>query len=474
MVMQKSPDVIVLSEEAGGYRIIKRNNKHTIGLDHLQAQAWFDGNLNALGDLLEPMIQMGVIQMADAPPFFSSGLDNLIPKRVLQGIRFYLESPELTILFNTCAMREENPLLVLGPYASVLWQGIVHEETIGEIRKRALRLFGTDEVIPFLARLMSLGFLLPLKSIQETPPVKEVIVKEFFAPEIQFMMRHSRVPWYCLWEINTECDTRCQICYLREYQNPGPQAQERDGIIEQIDQMGIFYVTLLGGEALLRKDLEEIILRLRRANIFVKLITNGHLLTAQRATSLVAAGLNEVEISFDGITALSHERSRVRGSFGAAQEALRVGQECGIPRVGMVLTVYSQNFQDLYGLPAFMREHHVRECYLSLFRKTGLMGGRSSITPISADELLKAQHLTRKWRKVHPDLTIALLPDCTCGRTSVVIGADNTLRPCPSSYDSAMGNLLETPLMDIWARIGEQARTGILWCKPSDAITGNG
>ena len=134
-------------------------------------------------------------------PFIPHRLDNLrltLPKRWL---RFYSESPELTILFNTKSMQENNPLLALGPYGSVIWNGIVNGNTVGEIRRRVLRLFGTDEVLPFLARLMKLGLLAPLEQISGQVWGEQKMIKEFLAPEVQFMLHHSRVPWYCLWKV---------------------------------------------------------------------------------------------------------------------------------------------------------------------------------------------------------------------------------------------------------------------------------
>ena len=118
--------------------------------------------------------------------------------------------------------------------------------------------------------------------------------------------------------------------------------------------------------------------------------------------------------------------------------------------VGMVMTLHSQNISDLPNLPMFMEEHQISECYISLFRKTGLMGKCSLITPLSIQALSDANRMVTAWSANHSDLTIALLPVCTCGRTSVVVGADMTLRPCPFSYDFAVGNLTEDTFTNLW------------------------
>ena len=464
VIWQKPCNVVVLRGENNTYRIFHQALKKSFDLSHAQIQAWYDGNLSGLGTVADKMKADGIIKEVPEPPFLPHLLDNLHPSISPRWVRFYSETAELTIIYNTQQMAENNPLLVLGPYGSVIWHHIMDGSNIGEIRACALRLFGADEVLPFLARLMHLGFLVPLKQVLNVSFAEQRILKEFNAPEIQFMLAHALIPWYCIWEVTTICNIRCQICYLQEYQNPGPQGAELDRLMDQLDKSGIFYITLLGGEALLRNDLEEIVSRLRNANIFVKLITNGHTLTAKRAAALAKAGLNHIEISFDGLTKISHEKSRIPDAFNKAEQSLRVAQENGIPRVGIVLTLHSQSIDDLPSLPVFMKEHGIHECYLSLFRKTGLMGSQSAISPVSMEKLSASNRMVTSWRNQYPDLTIALIPICTCGRTSVVIGADMNLRPCPFSYESAMGNLNYESLDSLWTRMGESARAGALWC----------
>jgi MoaA/NifB/PqqE/SkfB family radical SAM enzyme len=48
-----------------------------------------------------------------------------------------------------------------------------------------------------------------------------------------------------------------------------------------------------------------------------------------------------------------------------------------------------------------------------------------------------------------PHLTIALLPDCTCGRTSVVIDPYGGLRVCQFS-GVRFGNLKQKSLIESW------------------------
>jgi MoaA/NifB/PqqE/SkfB family radical SAM enzyme len=242
---------------------------------------------------------------------------------------------------------------------------------------------------------------------------------------------------------------------LSDYDLEGPTPYDAQRIASQIIEAGIFYVSLFGGEALLRQDLEATVATLRSAGIFVKLITNGQQLSLARSESLAAAGLNQIELSFDGLTPLSHDKSRGIGAFTKTENALIQAQKGGIPRVGIVLTLDSQNIGEFHQLPSFMHKHGIRECYLSLFKKVGLSGSTAQGDTLAGEEISSLHRQIQNWETRYPELIIALLPACTCGRTSVVIGADQRLRPCPFVHIKAVGSLEQVPLLSLWASIGE-------------------
>lgn len=443
-----------------GYTLVNRANGAVVALSAQHAPAWDDWSPVELRGRLDALIEAGAIRTRsedpppDPPP---SGLDALRLAPAGKWSKSYAETPDLTILFNTQAMRRNNPLLALGPYGSLIWRGIQAGSTIAALRRESQRVFDCDEVLPFAQRLMRLGFLAPVSQALAAEQPRAETIKEFPAPEVQFSLRHARLPWYCLWELCTTCDLRCRICYLPNFSTDGPAPAEAQAIAAQIADAGIFYVGLLGGEALLRADLEALVAALRGAGVFVKIVTNGQRLTGERASALAEAGLNQVEVSFDGLSAATHEASRGRATFARAVAALAHARAQGIPRVGMVLTLHAGNIAEFSRLPDFMRRHGVSECYLSLFKKTGRMGSRSSFEPASPLHVQAVRRRLAAWRTTDPDLNVALLAECSCGRTSVVIGADRRLRLCTFDADRSAGDLRRASLLDLWQAIDRRA-----------------
>ena len=109
---------------------------------------------------------------------------------VLAGVnaKWLAESPELYVLFNSSLMRRNNPLLVLNPCASLCWREILKGSSLRDIRSKAYQVFGVDDVLPFLKRLIDMGFLAEIPELTGTqtaaPPEME-----FHAPHIQQQAR---------------------------------------------------------------------------------------------------------------------------------------------------------------------------------------------------------------------------------------------------------------------------------------------
>ena len=172
-------------------------------------------------------------------------------------------------------------------------------------------------------------------------------------------------------------------------------------------------------------------------------------MTLDRAKALADANLNQIEISFDGLSLHSHEESRGLGTYIRAYQAVHHAHQAGIQRVGMVWTIHTGNLSELTSLPGFMRELGITECYISLFKKTGLNGAQAPFNSVNAEAVQIIRQQVNEWKTTFPELTVVLLPACSCGRTSVVIGHNGDVRLCSFSYES-VGNIYRNKLKEIW------------------------
>lgn len=120
-------------------------------------------------------------------------------------------------------------------------------------------------------------------------------------------------------ELTWRCNFRCRHCYI-------PDLSAADGIstprilelLDELAEMGTLFLTLTGGEPLLRRDWEVIARRARELGFQITLLTNGSLVNNRVADTLAELAAY-VQISFhsaepevfDGITSRTGSAVRV-------------------------------------------------------------------------------------------------------------------------------------------------------------------
>jgi radical SAM protein with 4Fe4S-binding SPASM domain len=243
-------------------------------------------------------------------------------------------------------------------------------------------------------------------------------------------------------------------------------------------------VTLIGGEAYLRRDWVEIVRSIRGHGMDCTLQTGGLNLTEERIDAAVAAGLQGAGLSIDGLADV-HDRLRgVPGSFDAAFNALHLLRERGLP--------ISVNTQITTATVPQLRE--LMDCLISAgvtswqVQLTVAMG-RAADHPellLQPYELLELMPLLaelyreglRRGLLIQPGNNIGYFgpyeslwrgsgdervhwTSCNAGQNTIGIEADGTIKGCPSLPTSpyAGGNIRDLTLKDIWRTAPELSFT---------------
>jgi cyclic pyranopterin phosphate synthase len=111
--------------------------------------------------------------------------------------------------------------------------------------------------------------------------------------------------------VTDRCNFRCVYCMPKEVFGRGYRFMDRKELLtfEELERVARVFVTggvhklrITGGEPLLRRDLEDLVARLRRLgdDIDLTLTTNGALLP-QKARALADAGLTRITVSLDSL-----------------------------------------------------------------------------------------------------------------------------------------------------------------------------
>ncbi|MCK2258297.1 radical SAM protein [Crossiella sp. S99.1] len=180
-------------------------------------------------------------------------------------------------------------------------------------------------------------------------------------------------PTFSLWlELVEVCNLDCLFCYNPWRPHGNTQApllstnQLLDVISTLFSRLDIAYVTLAGGEPLMRQDLIQIIEHLRSWSAPVGMATNGRSATRNLLQRYRSAGLAQIAVPIHSHEPAVHDRLTGAKSWHSAVRALAIAQELGyFATMSTVITrLNSQHIGrlceivDLLGL-----DHYVLNCF---------------------------------------------------------------------------------------------------------------
>jgi len=157
--------------------------------------------------------------------------------------------------------------------------------------------------------------------------------------------------------VSGHCFLPCVHCDMWKHKTP---ELPTDAWREILSKLGVFCpgasVQFVGGEPLLRRDLEQLIEHSVECGLVPSTCTNGWFVTRNRARSLAEAGLKYAYVSLDGFRAETVDKTRGKPqSFAHAMSAIeRFAEE---PTVNVIINVllHRGNANEIADLLAFAR-----------------------------------------------------------------------------------------------------------------------
>jgi PqqA peptide cyclase len=157
-------------------------------------------------------------------------------------------------------------------------------------------------------------------------------------------------PLALLAELTHRCPLRCPYCsnpleLVRASAELDTATWKR--VLGEAAALGVLQVHFSGGEPLARRDLLDLVGHAAELGLYSNLITSGIGLDAERLATLVAAGLEHVQLSVQDSDAVSGDRI---AGFAGAQEikrrAARLVREAGLP-LTVNAVMHRQNLERL-------------------------------------------------------------------------------------------------------------------------------
>jgi MoaA/NifB/PqqE/SkfB family radical SAM enzyme len=178
-----------------------------------------------------------------------------------------------------------------------------------------------------------------------------------FARLLGYRLGIDKRPVFGVLTVTPHCDFRCKYCFADYHARTMERDLPTERMLKTIDELadlGVIYLNVHGGEALLRKDIGTILRYALSKNMFVNLITNGTLVK-RRWDDIKAVDV--ICISMDG-SEQNNDSNRGKGTYKIATEAIDFVLSKGVPvRIGATITRYTKD--DLEWLAEWAKKRNI-------------------------------------------------------------------------------------------------------------------
>jgi radical SAM protein with 4Fe4S-binding SPASM domain len=258
-------------------------------------------------------------------------------------------------------------------------------------------------------------------------------------------------------DLTYRCNERCVHCYLDHDDHGEMTTQEIKGLLDQLAGAGVFFLTMSGGEILLRKDFFDILEYARALLFCVKLKTNAILIRERQAARIKSLGVDSIQISIYSHRPEIHDAiTKVPGSLKRSVEAIRFLSAQGL-KVIIANVLMLQNILDYPGVKALAADLGV-EFTIDPTITPRMDGDRSilslninqaSLRQVFRDESLvgNVEEICAPPKQADED-DLDSLP-CSAGHTACYVSPYGDVYPCVQ-FPLPSGNVRRAPFLDIW------------------------
>lgn len=254
-------------------------------------------------------------------------------------------------------------------------------------------------------------------------------------------------------ELTWKCNLKCRFCYQGRKNGKELETYEIKKILDEIAGMGCLFLSLTGGEPLLRGDFWEIAEYAKAKRFALTLQTNGTLVNDKFAKKISKLNFLDIHISLLGGTADTHDWfTNQTGSFDKVISAVKLLRRQNA-RVVLKTTLMKTNYSEL-GVINKIAEKHRCKLIVSTSVSAKNNGDKGPFSFRMDDSQIKdfyRSFLNRssKAKKEYMSHSGEGTVNCSCGRTGFCINPIGDIYPCVG-LPFSLGNLRKSNFKEIW------------------------
>jgi AdoMet-dependent heme synthase len=277
--------------------------------------------------------------------------------------------------------------------------------------------------------------------------------------------------------LTERCNLRCKHCYQGETRPDEMTFPEIRSLLDEVSDMlkdwtetydiaftSSFNIT--GGEPFLRRDLFTVLEELKRRGFDTYILSNGTLISREKAKTLAELSVKGVQISIEGPQDI-HDSIRGAGSFSSSLKGIRNLHDAGIE---LTLNTTLSDMNALYFMDIIDLASSLGVKRLGFSRLVPSGGGKQLLS-----SMLKKEAVEDLYRKIfsldtgdlqivtgdpvasqlrNPSAEDAASPwptgGCAAGVSGLTVLPDGTITPC-RRLPVPIGNIKKDSLREIWA-----------------------
>lgn len=294
-------------------------------------------------------------------------------------------------------------------------------------------------------------------------------------------LRVHQLPLHIQLEFTTYCNLNCKPCLRSKLLKKSPEHLSPQNFKRIIEPIRPSKLSLSGGgEPFLSPYLFELIGLAKELGCSVNTTTNGTLLTPESCVGIIKSGLDLLKISIDGATPETYRKIRGEDRFWQVLDGVQTlidmkkRMSSSRPYIRFNYVVSKDNYAELAQTVELAGKLGVDAMY---FQPLGLFGIEERHEALVGDltyealaqEMDRALHVSQHrsvhtnlhvfshklslyWKKYQLEALGQKKQICLLPWFSAYITLEGDMRPCCTCLQeyTTMGNLLETPLEEIW------------------------
>lgn len=281
-------------------------------------------------------------------------------------------------------------------------------------------------------------------------------------------------PRQAIWEMTLKCNMSCMHCGSKagEKQKRELSFNKCMDIAQQLIDLNLKMITLIGGELFFKKGWEKIAKKFIDKKIHTNIITNGYHINEEQYKQIQKSGISQIGISMDG---MEESHNKIRGKQDSFSEIIKTFKR--LKSMGYsteaITTISKLNINDLEEMYKLLTSLNVDVWQMQLCSPMGNAKNQENFL-ISSYDVLYITNFIREKNQENKILIVAgdnigyfdqnekyirgfpdtQFPGCQAGLYVIGIDSVGNVKGCLSLYDDRFieGNLQNESLKEIWTK----------------------